>query len=167
MNLDGHPDDDVVMLDHESFWPATGSSGSSRQRSPPALANIDFQEILQSRKAQVFGAANARRENRKDSSEEKLKDVRAALDDIVYFVRDYEEKHDNFKEFPDAFTGIYAAYPEIIQEICAIACCLPVTQDAVERVFSALRFILSDYRGNLGDETLDSILFLRMNKMYD
>ena len=68
---------------------------------------------------------------------------------------------------PFAFTGIFAANPEIIQEICAIACCLHVTQDAVERMFSALRFILSDYRGNLGDKTLDSILFLRMNKLYD
>ena len=47
-----------------------------------------------------------------------------------------------------------------------MVCCLPVMQDTVERVFSALCFILSDYLDNLGDETLDSILLMLMNKMY-
>lgn len=41
---------------------------------------------------------------------------------------------------------------------------LPVTQVSVERNFSSLKFILSDLRYNLGEDLLNDILLIRLNK---
>lgn len=55
-------------------------------------------------------------------------------------------------------------YPTDIQEACRIVTALPVSQVAVERLFSALKYIYNDLRSNMKEDLLDSILFLRMNK---
>ena len=50
-----------------------------------------------------------------------------------------------------------------IYEPATILTCLPSTQVSVERLFSSLSYILSDKRGRLTADTLESILFLRVN----
>ena len=40
---------------------------------------------------------------------------------------------------------------------------MPVTQLSVERLFSFMKFILSDHRASIKQDLLDAILFLRAN----
>lgn len=40
---------------------------------------------------------------------------------------------------------------------------VPATQVSVERAFSALRFVLNDYRTSMSDESLENILLVRLN----
>ena len=40
---------------------------------------------------------------------------------------------------------------------------MPVTQVSVERLFSSMKFILSDQRSSMTQELLEAILFLRAN----
>ena len=44
---------------------------------------------------------------------------------------------------------------------------MPVTQVSVERLFSSMKFILSDHRANMKQDLLDAILFLRANVQLD
>lgn len=41
---------------------------------------------------------------------------------------------------------------------------VPITQVSVERAFSSLAFILSPLRNSLGEDTLENILIIRLNK---
>ena len=54
-------------------------------------------------------------------------------------------------------------YPENIREVAQVVSCLPPTQVSVERLFSALRFLVSDLRSSMAEDLVDSILFLRTN----
>ena len=58
-------------------------------------------------------------------------------------------------------------YPEILRGVCRIVAALPPTQVSVERLFSALRLILSHLRGNMKADVVEAILFLRTNKCFD
>lgn len=53
--------------------------------------------------------------------------------------------------------------PELYQLACVVFAAAS-TETSVERNFSALAFILNKYRGSLNDETLEKILFIRLNK---
>lgn len=44
---------------------------------------------------------------------------------------------------------------------------MPVTQVSVERLFSSMKFILSDHRASMKQDLLDAILFLRANGQSD
>ena len=44
---------------------------------------------------------------------------------------------------------------------------MPVTQVSVERLFSSMKFILSDHRASMKQDLLDAILFLRANVQLD
>ena len=44
---------------------------------------------------------------------------------------------------------------------------IPVTQVSVERLFSSMKFILSDHRASMKQDLLDAILFLRANGQLD
>ena len=105
----------------------------------------------------------------RDELQEKLEEAHKAIKAIGSYVVKYKVDsgvaYDKFLK-SDPLEIIFASYETCIQEVCAIACCLPCSQVSVERVFSALRFNMTNYRGKLGDDTLDAILFLRMNELY-
>ena len=44
---------------------------------------------------------------------------------------------------------------------------MPVTQVSVERLFSSMKFILSDHRASMKQDLLDAILFLQANDQLD
>lgn len=46
----------------------------------------------------------------------------------------------------------------------AVVHAVPATQVSVERVFSALRLVLSDLRCNLSDDILKTIMFIKLNQ---
>ncbi|GAB6023777.1 hypothetical protein CHUAL_014221 [Chamberlinius hualienensis] len=54
-------------------------------------------------------------------------------------------------------------YPEKIQTACHIASSMPTTQASVERLFSALKLILSERRQMMKDDLLSAILFCNIN----
>ena len=54
-------------------------------------------------------------------------------------------------------------YPKVVQAMAYTVTALPTAQISVERLFSALRIVKSDLRSRMGDELLDSILFLKTN----
>ena len=57
------------------------------------------------------------------------------------------------------------SYPEGLQEACRVVSAMPLTQVSVERLFSALKIIRADTRTNMKEDLLQSILFLRVNKV--
>ena len=58
---------------------------------------------------------------------------------------------------------VIPVYPELIRKAAISVTGLPPTQVSVERLFSALRIIKSDLRGNLKEDLIEAILFLRSN----
>ena len=58
----------------------------------------------------------------------------------------------------------WRSYPsKELRMLAEVACSVPVTQVSLERLFSALRYILSDVRNRLREDIIDAILFLRLN----
>lgn len=56
---------------------------------------------------------------------------------------------------------------ELFKESAAVILSVPVTQVSVERLFSGLHFILSDARGRLSQDSVDNLLFLRVNEKFE
>ncbi|CAK1591073.1 unnamed protein product [Parnassius mnemosyne] len=56
-------------------------------------------------------------------------------------------------------------YPQLYQ-LARVALSVPATQVSVERLFSALKFIVSNLRMNLKDDIIEDILFVRCYKLY-
>ncbi|ESN94453.1 hypothetical protein HELRODRAFT_164299 [Helobdella robusta] len=56
-----------------------------------------------------------------------------------------------------------AHYPDRIRQSSRIAASMPTSQASVERLFSALKLILSDNRQSMKEDLLSAILFIRMN----
>ena len=54
-------------------------------------------------------------------------------------------------------------YPVQLQEAAWVLTALPPTQVSVERLFSALRILVSDLRSTLGPDVVEAILLLRTN----
>lgn len=54
-------------------------------------------------------------------------------------------------------------YPNLYQ-LAKVVHSVPATQVSVERAFSALRLVLTDLRCNLSAETLQKIMFVKLNK---
>lgn len=52
---------------------------------------------------------------------------------------------------------------DALYELSQILLSVPATQVSVERAFSALRFVLNDYRTRLSDDSLEQILLLKLN----
>ena len=59
--------------------------------------------------------------------------------------------------------GVISSYPNEIRNECFDISALPVTQVSVERLFSAMRILLSDLRSRLKSDIVDAILFLKNN----
>ena len=54
-------------------------------------------------------------------------------------------------------------YPIQLQEAAMVLTAIPPTQVSVERLFSALKILVSDLRASLGSDIIEAILFLRTN----
>ena len=54
----------------------------------------------------------------------------------------------------------------VLKEVAMAALSFPVTQVSVERLFSELKFILSDQRASLSEKSVSDIMFVRMNKQF-
>ena len=54
-------------------------------------------------------------------------------------------------------------YNQDLSKVCLVVLSLPVTQVSVERLFSGLKYILSDLRMRMSPEIVDSIMVLRSN----
>ena len=59
---------------------------------------------------------------------------------------------------------IVGKYPEIIQPASMALAALPVTQVSVERLFSAMKLLLTDLRSRLKGDILEAMLLLRSNR---
>ena len=57
---------------------------------------------------------------------------------------------------------VLQVFPENVRQHCAAISGLPVTQVSVERLFSALKLLLTDTRSRLKDDDLQAVLFLRV-----
>ena len=57
-------------------------------------------------------------------------------------------------------------YPELF-EVSQVVLGVPVTQVSVERSFSHLKFILSDQRASMGEELLEDVLIVRLNRLFN
>lgn len=58
--------------------------------------------------------------------------------------------------------GLKGTKPELFKLVSTILS-IPCTQVSVERVFSALPIVLTKFRAQLKEETLNNILFIRLN----
>ena len=56
-------------------------------------------------------------------------------------------------------------YPQDLKEVALLMFPLPPTQCSVERIFSSLKLLISDLRNRLKEDIVDSIIFLRCNKI--
>lgn len=56
-----------------------------------------------------------------------------------------------------------ATHPELAA-VAAVVLAVPATQSMVERAFSALGLVLSPHRSTLGEDTLENILLIKLNK---
>jgi hypothetical protein len=121
-------------------------------------------EELKRKAAQKYADLVPAESQQINKQQEKLRTVRNAIERIGQFVLNCPSAD---LDVSSPFSTIFAAYPDDIKEVCAIACCLPVSQVSVERIFSALRLIMTDYRHELKGETLDAVLFIRMNNLYE
>ena len=63
----------------------------------------------------------------------------------------------------DSVWKIIDTLDEPLLTAAKILSAMPVTQVSVERLFSSMKFILSDHRASMKQELLDAILFLRAN----
>ncbi len=55
-------------------------------------------------------------------------------------------------------------YPEDLKSVALLLYALPPTQCSVERLFSMVKYIKSDIRNRLNEESIDAVLYLRANK---
>lgn len=53
-----------------------------------------------------------------------------------------------------------------LYKLAQIVMAVPASQVSVERCFSALKFILSDHRYNLSDESVKNVLLVRLNHTF-
>ena len=67
----------------------------------------------------------------------------------------------------DSVWKICDTLDEPILTIAKILSAMPITQLSVERLFSYMKFILSDHRASMKQDLLDAILFLRANGQLD
>ena len=63
----------------------------------------------------------------------------------------------------DSVWKIIDTLDEPLLRTAKILSAMPVTQVSVERLFSSMKFILSDHRTSMKQDLLDAILFLRAN----
>ena len=63
----------------------------------------------------------------------------------------------------DSVWKIIDTLDESLLTTAKILSAMPVTQVSVERLFSSMKFILSDHRASMKQDLLDAILFLRAN----
>lgn len=61
------------------------------------------------------------------------------------------------------WTGVARYEYDALFELARVVLSAPATQVSVERAFSALRYILNDYRTSLGSDSLENILIVRLN----
>jgi hypothetical protein len=54
-------------------------------------------------------------------------------------------------------------FPEELKEVALLLVGMPPTQVSVERLFSSLRILKTDHRNRLGEDILNSMMFLRSN----
>lgn len=69
----------------------------------------------------------------------------------------------NSKSILDYWSGTVRHEYNTLYELSQVLLSVPATQVSVERAFSSLRFILTDYRQRIADEALENILLMRLN----
>ena len=67
----------------------------------------------------------------------------------------------------DSVWKIIDTLDEPLLTTAKILSAMPVTQVSLERLFSSMKFILSDHRASMKQDLLDAILFLRANDQLD
>ena len=67
----------------------------------------------------------------------------------------------------DSVWKIIDTLDEPLLTTAKILSAMPITQVSVERLFSSMKFILSDHRASMKQDLLDAILFLRANVQLD
>ena len=67
----------------------------------------------------------------------------------------------------DSVWKIIDSLDEPLLTTAKILSAMPVTQVSVKRLFSSMKFILSDHRASMKQDLLDVILFLRANGQLD
>lgn len=86
-------------------------------------------------------------------------------DDIIAadaVIRNYEDKQSLDTNLLDYWYSKRFSNP-ILYKLAMVVHGVPATQVSVERCFSILRFIFSDYRTRLHPELLADIMFIRLN----
>lgn len=102
-----------------------------------------------------------------DSSEEddemNLKDD---LFEVSSAIRNYKDKQPLDTNVIEYWYKKRFSDPKL-SELALILHAIPATQVSVERCFSTLRFILSDYRTNIKSDTLADLMLLKLNTLYN
>lgn len=58
---------------------------------------------------------------------------------------------------------VMKSYPDGVKVPCSVLAALPVTQVSVERLFSAMKLLITDLRSRLKPDVVDAMLLLRTN----
>ena len=64
----------------------------------------------------------------------------------------------------DIYQVVQTKYPKILVDVSLALLALPPTQVSVERLFSALKILMSERRNKLKEDILKAMLFIRINK---
>ncbi len=107
---------------------------------------------------QPRGRASARRGRPPPAPLQGREKIKAMLEEYDTTTKPLPLKSDIFK----FWEGKKLVWPELY-ELALIVLAIPATQVCVERLFSALRFILRPQRFNLSSERVDDIVFLHAN----
>lgn len=81
----------------------------------------------------------------------------------IFFKEETFAKVQNAKGILEYWTGAARFEYDALYEVALLLLSVPATQVSVERAFSTLRFILNDYRSSLRDDSLENILFVKLN----
>ena len=141
MNLKGQ--EEVVEDEVSTMQDSTAMNVSSSEDEYEKL--LDLRE--QSYKRQKLESQN------KGNPQKFRKNFQTALKEMESFNRTSKK----------SVQDVIPVYPELIRKAAIAVTGLPPTQVSVERLFSALRIIKSDLRGNLKEDLIETILFLRSN----
>ncbi|ESO11484.1 hypothetical protein HELRODRAFT_166478 [Helobdella robusta] len=145
-------------LEENGEYVALGILSSMRKRKEKLLHNTHFL-------AGVYVDARYRillNKSDKIKAREGLADIQLRLKRKKHFEEDCKAVEDVGRIKVNVFEAI-AHYPDRIRQSSRIAASMPTSQASVERLFSALKLILSDNRQSMKEDLLSAILFIRMN----
>ncbi|XP_043477520.1 zinc finger BED domain-containing protein 4-like [Leptopilina heterotoma] len=106
-------------------------------------------------------------EERKKMDEERLKHLNPPKTTIEQLLIDFEKtKSISRKENILLFWETRKSIQPELYELAVIVHAVPMTEVSVERLFSGMKFVFSDFRANLHPDILDDILLLRSNENF-